>query len=132
MPPYNIQQRTFLFACRIVDLCAPLFESAGLFRELGRQLLRSGTSIGANVAEAEGGETKPDFRHKIAVARKESLETHYWLRLITYADAGLTRRTAPLLDETSQLIAILTTIKKNAEVDKNAGFDDARGGRNSR
>lgn len=117
MPPYNIQERTFLFACRIIDFCRPLLDNPGLFRELGRQLLRSGTSVGANVEEAQGGETKADFRHKIAIARKESLETRYWLRLIMFADDGLTTRVAPLLNEVTEIVAVLTSIKKNAETD---------------
>ena len=115
MPPYNIQERTFEFACRIIDFCKPLFATPGLLRELGRQLLRSGTSIGANLEEADAGETKSDFRHKVAVGRKEARETHYWLRLIRYATLGTNPSVPPLLSECNEIIAILTAIKKNAE-----------------
>jgi four helix bundle protein len=122
MPPYNIQDRTFEFACRIIDFCRPLFERGVLLRELARQLLRSGTSIGANLQEAGGGETKDDFRHKVAVARKESLETRFWIRLLHYADGRLSTEGTPLLAECSEIVAILTTIKKNSET------SDSRGG----
>jgi four helix bundle protein len=115
MPPYNIQERTFEYACRIIDFCRSLFSSPGLLRELGRQLLRSGTSIGANLEEADAGETKPDFRHKVGVARKEARETHYWLRLVRYATLGSNPSVPPLLAECNEIIAILTAIRKNSE-----------------
>jgi four helix bundle protein len=59
----NIQARTFTFAVRIVKLCQDLDEHPGVARTLSRQLLRSGTSIGANMEEAQAGESKPDFAH---------------------------------------------------------------------
>src|SRR5882672_3201657 len=62
--PYDIQDRAFLFACDIVDFCRPLVTVHPIVRELGRQLLKAGTSVGANLEEADGGESKPDFRHK--------------------------------------------------------------------
>jgi four helix bundle protein len=119
--PYNIQDRSFLFACRIVDFCRPLFSYHPLTRELGRQLLKAGTSVGANLEEADAGQSKPDFRSKVSIARKESRESRYWLRLIAYADPPLKEAAAPLIDESTQLYAILTTIKRNSE------SSDARG-----
>jgi len=121
MPPYDIQERTFEFGCRIVDFCRPLFDRGVLLRELARQLLRAATSIGANMQEADGGESKPDFRHKVGVARKEALETRFWIRLLVHTDDKLEPEGLPLLSECGELIAILTTIKKNAET------NDARG-----
>jgi four helix bundle protein len=90
-------------------------------RELGRQLLKSGTSVGANLEEADAGESKPDFRHKVAVSKKECRETRYWLRLIAYADNRVTPLATPLVQEASELVAILTAIKKNSESDDTRG-----------
>ena len=119
--PYDIQERSFLFACRVVDFCKPLYEGSALLRELGRQLLHSGTSVGANLEEADAGESKPDFRHKVGVARKEAKESRYWLRLIAYAERRVQESASPLIEESTQLVAILTTIRKNAESSSDRG-----------
>ena len=66
--PYDIQERAFLFATCIVDFCRPVLPDQVIVRELMKQLLDSGTSIGANLEEAEGGQSKPDFRSKVAIA----------------------------------------------------------------
>ncbi|HEX8845810.1 MAG TPA: four helix bundle protein [Pyrinomonadaceae bacterium] len=71
----EIQSRTFEFAVRIVNLCRRLDEQPGVGRTIGRQLLRSGTSIGANVEEAQAGQSKADFISKISIALKEARET---------------------------------------------------------
>ncbi len=84
-------------------------------RELARQLLRSGTSIGANVEEAQAAQSKADFRAKVAISRKEARESAYWLRLLVHADARLKPAADSLLDETRQLTNILTAIKLNSE-----------------
>jgi four helix bundle protein len=119
--PYDIQERTFLFACEVVDFCRPLLLGHPVVREISRQLLRAGTSIGANLQEADAGESKPDFRSKVAVARKEAFESRFWLRLIVHADARLVSTTAPLLQETTELVAILTSIKRNSETNDERG-----------
>ena len=119
--PYDIQERSFLFACCIVDFCRPVLPNQMILRELMKQLLDSGTSIGANLEEADGGQSKPDFRSKIAISRKEAFETRFWLRLMVHADARLTPSASPLLQESNELIAILTTIKKNSETNDNRG-----------
>jgi four helix bundle protein len=67
------------------------------------------------------GQSKPDFRSKIAISRKEAFETRFWLRLMVHADARLTPSASPLLQESNELIAILTTIKKNSETNDNRG-----------
>jgi four helix bundle protein len=113
--PFDIQDRSFLFATEIIDLCKPVMPPGGVVRELGRQLLRSGTSIGANMEEADAGQSKPDFISKVAISRKEARETKYWLRLMIHADPRLQKGAAPLIDEARQLVDILTTIKLNAE-----------------
>ena len=80
--PGDIKERTFNFAVAIVRLCAELSERAGVSRNLSYQLLSSGTSIGANVEEAQAGQSRADFVSKYAIALKEARETIYWLRLL--------------------------------------------------
>jgi four helix bundle protein len=76
-----LKEKTYSFALRIVK---PYQYLANEKKEyvLSKQILRSGTSIGANVEEAYQGESKADFIHKFAIANKEAFETHYWLRLL--------------------------------------------------
>jgi four helix bundle protein len=84
----------------------------GVSRTLANQLLRSGTSIGANVEESQAAQSRADFLNKLSIARKEARETHYWLRLLAASDIVHEPRLTELLDEADQLIAILTAITK--------------------
>ena len=77
----NIQEKSFRFAIRIVNLCKMLRNDRKEFI-LSKQLLRSGTSIGANIAEAQHAQSRPDFQSKLNIALKETSETIYWLRLL--------------------------------------------------
>jgi len=77
MPSEIIAERAFEFGYRIIKLCERLWERGRAARRLADQLFDSGTSIGANAEEAQGGYTKPDFKAKLAVAKKESFETLY-------------------------------------------------------
>ena len=81
MPSRIISERAFDFAVRIVRLCDRLWNADRAARKIADQLFDSGTSIGANVFEAQGGQTKPDFLARLSVSRKESWETIFWLRL---------------------------------------------------
>ena len=81
-PPRDIKERTFSFALEIVRLCRSLDSRPGSFRTLIQQLLRSGTSVGANVEEAQAGQSRADFISKYSIALKEARETLYWLRLL--------------------------------------------------
>ena len=76
-----IAEKSFQFAVRIVKLCKHLRSSKKEYT-LSKQLLRSGTSIGANVAEAQQAQSKPDFISKLSIALKETTETKYWLKLL--------------------------------------------------
>ena len=78
----DITQRSFQFAVRVVKLCKHLDSASGDSRTLGNQLLRAGTSIGANVEEAQAGQSKADFISKLSIANKEARETLYWLKLL--------------------------------------------------
>jgi four helix bundle protein len=108
----DVCERTFQFGVRVVKLCQALDERPGVSRTLASQLLRSGTSVGANVEEAQAGQSKADFTSKLAIACKEARETHYWLRLLSATDIIPADRLHALQDEANQLIAILTTIIK--------------------
>ena len=106
----DIRQRTFDFAVRIVKLCRVLDEQPGVSRTLAKQLIRSGTSIGANVEEAQSGQSKRDFIHKLEIALKEARETLYWLRLLIASEILPESRLTPLIQENDELIKILVTI----------------------
>ena len=114
LPPQDIRERTFEFATRVVQLCRVLEEAPGHSRTLANQLLRSGTSIGANVEEAHGSHSKPDFIAKMSIANKEARETNHWLRLLAAGNIVPADKLADMTDESSQLIAIITTIVKRS------------------
>lgn len=84
--PRDITERAFDFALPIVRLCRALEKRPSCDRVLSRQLLRSGTSIGANVEEAQAGRSRADFINCYAIALKEARETTYWLRLLAAAE----------------------------------------------
>ena len=113
--PRDICERTFCFAVEVVTLCRRLEQADSAPRSLGRQLIRSGTSIGANVEEAQGGQSRADFISKYAIARKEARETRYWLRLLGATSIVTDEEVTPLTQECNELIAILTTIIKKAQ-----------------
>jgi four helix bundle protein len=103
----KIEDRTYQFSLRIIRLVRALpKEYAG--QAIGRQVLRSGTSIGANVEEAIGASSKKDFANKMTIAQKEARETHYWLRLIRDSGMVTTQRIEPLLQEALEIKKILS------------------------
>jgi len=118
-PKRDLPERTFEFARRVVRLCQTLDQTPGVSRTLSDQLLRSGTSICANVEEGQAGQSRADFSSKLSVACKEARATHYWLRLLAASNIVPAPRLTELLDEANQLVAILTAIirktKKNGE-----------------
>jgi four helix bundle protein len=104
-----VQKKTFAFALDIIQLYAKLREQREYV--LSKQLLRSGTSIGANVAEALAGQSRNDFLSKMAIASKEARETKYWLQLLQESrlvNLNFTRELA-LVEE---IILMLTSIVK--------------------
>jgi four helix bundle protein len=114
--PRDIRKRSFAYALRAVRLHEFLQERKnGTCWILGKQFLRAATSIGANVEEAQSGETRADFIHKYAIAQKEAEESHYWLRLLAEAEIVPSGRLAPLMRETEELYAVITAIIKNAK-----------------
>ena len=110
--------RTFQFALRIVTLCQELSKNPGVARTIANQLLRSGTSIGANVEEGQAAQSEADFVSKYSIARKEARETHYWLRLVAESKIVSPDKLTDLIGESNELIAILTTIVKKVQSKK--------------
>jgi four helix bundle protein len=104
-----IQQKSFDFALRIINLYSRLQEQREYV--LSRQLLRSGTSIGANVTEASAGQSRKDFLSKMSIASKEARETKYWLLLLNQSQLAKVDVSAELGD-VEELIRILTSIVK--------------------
>jgi len=112
----DLPERTFQFALRIVALCQSLDEKPGVARVLAKQILRSGTSIGANVEEGQAAQSEADFLTKYSIACKEARETHYWLRLLSAAEVVAEQRLRELTQECNELVAILTaSVKKLKE-----------------
>ncbi|WP_414530912.1 four helix bundle protein [Nodularia chucula] len=106
----DITERTFNFAVRIVNLCKALDENPGVGRVLYKQLLRSGTSIGANVEESQSAQSKADFVHKLEIALKESRETKYWLKILITTNIIEEHRLLPLIAENQDIIKIIAAI----------------------
>ena len=108
-----VEKKSFDFAVRIVNLYKHLTTDKKEF-VLSKLLLRSGTSIGANVAEGERGQTKPDFNSKMNIALKEANETYYWLRLLYKTDFLTEKEFQSMEKDVDEIIAILVSICKKA------------------
>lgn len=119
----DIGERTLEYSVRAVRLYQALAEMRdGAGWVIGKQYLRSATSIGANIAEAKGAESTADFIHKYSIAQKEARESAYWLDLLEKAELVPVSHLAELKQETDELIAIITSIivknKHNMQQDK--------------
>ena len=113
--PRDIGERSLDYSIRAVRLFRSLVKLKDeAARVIGRQYLRSATSVGANIEEAHFAESKADFIHKLRIARKEARESLYWLRILVESGVIARARLAPLMKETEELIAIVTTIILNA------------------
>jgi len=113
MAEKDIQWRTLEFLKRIIRLCRAIGEGR-IEQAIAGQLFRAGTSIGANIEEAQGSHGSPDFINKMVIARKEARETRYWLRLVESESFVDPRRMAEILDESDQLVRIISSIVVNA------------------
>jgi|SRR3989338_8340655 len=113
--PRDIKERTFAFALEIVRLCQTLDGKRGPARTLGRQLLRSGTSIGANVEEAQAGQSQADFISKYNIALKEARETIYWLRLLDASEECSDGACKTLSQEAGEIARIIGSIIVNTK-----------------
>jgi four helix bundle protein len=113
--PRDIVERSFQFALAIVRLCRETERWNGTARTLTRQLLRSGTSIGANVEEAQAGQSRADFISKYPIALKEARETCYWLRLLIESGDCPAENSLPLRQEGEEIKRILAAIIVSAK-----------------
>ena len=109
-----IQKKSYEFSLQIIILYRKLCNANEFV--LSKQVLRSGTSIGANIEEALAGQSKADFVSKMSIASKEARETNYWLRLLR--DSGIVDKAeiGPLLAESESIINILTSIIKTSHL----------------
>ena len=105
-----IQEKSYLFALRIIKLHKYLTSKGEIV--LSRQILRSGTSIGANVEEAIGSHSSKDFLAKFSIVYKEARETHYWLRLLKDSKYLAEDQAYSLLNDCEQLLRIIGAIQK--------------------
>jgi four helix bundle protein len=108
----SITDRTKSFAIRIVKACCFLDEKPGVYRILSKQLLRSGTSIGANVREAQSAQSSKDFINKLEVALKEARETQYWLEILIESELVDRHKFQLLLQEANEIGKILVASTK--------------------
>jgi four helix bundle protein len=112
--PKDLQIRTKEFALRVIRMYSALPKSTEA-QVLGKQVLRSGTSVGANYREANRARSKPEFIAKIGDCLKELDETAYWLDLLAESSIFPDSKLADLSDECDQLLAIFTTISKKTK-----------------
>ena len=111
---YDIYERTFEFACRVLKMHQALLGNRSVNRNAMTQLVSAASSIGSNMEEAKAGQSKADFHAKLRIALKEARESYYWLRFIARSGAVRETRIAPLVQEANEIVAILTTIAKKA------------------
>lgn len=112
--PNIILDKSFAFAVTIIETYKTLTSESKEF-VLSKQLLRSGTSIGANAEEAVGGYTKKDFKYKMGIAYKEARETMYWLKLLKETRYILAKDADRLIANCEELLRILWKIIKSSE-----------------
>jgi len=110
----SIQEKSFRFAVRIVKLCRYLQTEKKEYI-LTKQLLRSGTSIGANVSESQQAQSRPDFVNKLNIALKEAAETEYWLRLLYETDYLNDKYFTSIMADCDEVKSLLVAIVKSAK-----------------
>jgi four helix bundle protein len=109
-----LREKSYQFALRIVKLFKFIADKKKEYI-LSKQILRSGTSIGANIEEAGHGQSKTDFVHKLSIAQKEAAETHYWLRLLRGSDFLTVKQAESLLSDCEEIQKMLTASIKTAK-----------------
>ena len=114
MDKKELEKRTKKFALEVIRFVAELPKTK-ITDVLGYQLLKCGTSIGANYREANRAQSRQDFIHKIAIVEKEASETQYWLELFDASNIGNPESLSWLLTESGELLAIFTSIGKTTK-----------------
>lgn len=112
-----IEEKAFAFAVRIVRLCSYLRAEKNEY-VLSKQLLRSGTSIGANISEAQQGQSRADFISKMSISLKETAETKYWLRLLQATDYLTEKEFSSVYADCVEIEKMLTSIVKSSKEEK--------------
>lgn len=113
---YDLEERTAIFGEKIIELCKKAPKTVITIPIIG-QLVRSGTSVGANYCEANGASSKKDFRNKIFICKKESKETKYWLRMLGKSVPELKEECLKLWQEAQELTLIFSKIALNTSVE---------------
>ena len=109
--PKDIRKRSFEYTLRAVKLYQYLQKHGnGAGWILGKQYLRAASSIGANIEEAQAGESRADFIHKFGIAQKEARESLYWLRVLAESNLVPRERLQALTRETEELLSVITSI----------------------
>lgn len=103
----GIKERCFSFALRVIKLYSSV-KSDDAGRIIGKQVLRSGTSIGANIEEAYAGQSRKDFIHKFTIAQKEAHETNYWLRILRDSEIISANTMSSIITESDELVKIIS------------------------
>ena len=109
-----VKKKSFAFAVRVVKLYQYLCEQKKEF-VLSKQLLRSGTSVGAMVREAAHAESKADFKHKLGIAQKEINESIYWLELLNETDQLTKEQFEQIINDAVEIIKLITAILKSGK-----------------
>lgn len=115
--PNPLADKSYVFALKIIKMYKTLISTKKEY-VLSKQLLRSGTSIGANIAEANGAISTADFSAKISIAYKESLETKYWLNLLKDSEYLDEEKTKVLIQDADELSRIMFSILKSTRIKK--------------
>ena len=111
---HDLEKRTKAFALRVIRFVADLPKNK-ITDVMGYQVLKSGTSIGANYQEANHAASRPDFIHKISLVEKEAAETKYWMELFNESNIGKPEDRDWLLQEATELLAIFVSIGKSTK-----------------
>lgn len=113
--PYDLEERTSVFAEEIIVLCKRMKKDVVVV-SIVDQLVRAGTSIGANYCEANGASSKKDFKNKIFICKKEAKETKYWLRMLAQAVDEAVSECRTLWQEAQELTMIFSKIASKTVV----------------
>jgi four helix bundle protein len=118
---HELEKRTRDFSLRLIRFVEALPKNKAS-EVIGSQVLRSGTSIGANYREANRAESANDFIHKLSIVEKEAAETQYWLELLSEAGLGSPSELDALLRECGELLAIFTAACRTAKLKRNSNL----------
>lgn len=110
---YDLEERTAKFGESIIELCKKASKNPVTIPIIS-QLIRSGTSVGANYSEANGASSRKDFKNKIFICKKEAIETKYWLRMLSKAEQDLKEDCRKIWQEAQELTLIFSKIAKSA------------------